>query len=140
MNKYYKRLIYLTLSILLIISINITVYAAGGTAELEPNNTKDTAMEIYRKTVTADDWAGSININFDYTTGTILDPSDEDWFKVWLPSGSNTLNFNNYTAGSAILFKIEDVNGTSVLDSTIMMSGSMRTISFNVPSSGYYYI
>lgn len=140
MKNHLKKLICLTLCIALILSINVTVSASGGTAEIEVNDTMDSAMVILRNSVTAANWANYTDMNYDYTTGSISDPSDVDWYEVWLPSGLNTLNFNNYTSSSSVLLSIEDANGFDIIAPSIMTSGSMRTVSFEIPTSGHYFI
>lgn len=85
----------LSITFLMVITCNLTSYAEfkrpNSNSEVEPNNTQETAQITHptyevAERFAADDWSGRYSM---YGTAT---SSDDDWYKVDLPAGTQYLS------------------------------------------------
>lgn len=140
-----KKLITTLFTLSLLITPTVNAFAAGTTtAEVESNNSVATAQTINRNLVTA---ATTIDASYDgqnVVKGSLSSGTDVDWYKVYLPAGTQILSINSTALSSDGIWNIYSTDG-DLIDRVYHTQNSSKYFGatpykITIPSSAFYYI
>ena len=137
--KLKKRVLAVVLSCVTLMNIiSLPVQAATTVKEIEPNNTRETAMTITANhEIPAQALSG--NKPDQYVVDGDTRSGDDDWFRVYLDAGTQyvTLNGDSY-------FDFEvysEFDSTPIISAQYVKTGfGSRAYDFSAAASGYYYV
>lgn len=113
-----------------------TEVSAESRHEAEPNNTKELAEVIQANKELPQDI-----ISRDFSRQFIMNgetsSTDEDWFKVFLSEGQQTMTCNL----DAFVFTIYDSNHSKIIEETYIRTGlNPKAFWVNIPTTGNFYV
>lgn len=140
-RKGRKKLIKgLCIDFLMALTCNLTSYAEyirpNSKSEVEPNNTQETAQTTYptyevAERFAADDWSGRCSM---YGTAT---SSDDDWYKVDLPAGTQYLSVVHSYGDNATYVEMFDSENNLIVPKKY---GTRYNVTKFDSKGGTYYI
>lgn len=117
-----------------------TVYAATGYNDTEPNNSYEDAQLISRNAQTATQYVSGQSTVYRYVMGT-LSYDDEDWYKVYLYSNSETYLDFNVGTGTIFVELYDSSNPNVPVDRyEFQKYGDTDVYEIPVVSDGLYYL
>ena len=135
MRKNLKGLFVLSVMCFCLLAGGTTIYAQK-VNETESNDTKETAQLIQANKETA---AGIVNGNYpdQYVVKGYTSTTDDDWYKVYLTSGTQYVTCND----NGFSFEVYDPAGNRITRQSYEKTGfGVKAYPFSAESEGYYYV
>ena len=135
MRKNLKGLFVLSVMCFCLLAGGTTIYAQK-VSETESNDTKETAQLIQANKETA---AGIVNGNYpdQYVVKGYTSTTDDDWYKVYLTSGTQYVTCND----NGFSFEVYDPAGNRITRQSYEKTGfGVKAYPFSAESEGYYYV